>query len=82
MLHTRRAGWRIMGRANRFPIAYRHGAWEGWSVKRILVVDDDPVVRELLTQVLHKQYTVAVAYIVAGALDSMRNECPTPSSWT
>ena len=45
-------------------------------MKRILIVDDDAVVRELLTQVLHEQYTVVVACNGAEALDSIRDRRP------
>jgi two-component system OmpR family response regulator len=54
--------------ANRAP--------EGSCVKRILVVDDDPVARELLSEVLQEQYSVVVACNGAEALDSMRERLP------
>ncbi len=45
-------------------------------MKRILVVDDDPVARELLSEVLQEQYSVVVACNGAEALDSMRERLP------
>lgn len=48
---------------------------KGGSVKRILVVDDDPGLRDLLTEVLQEQYIVSTASNGAAALDAMRH-CP------
>ena len=42
----------------------------GGRVKRILVVDDDPDLRDLLTDVLQEQYIVTAASNGAEALDA------------
>jgi DNA-binding response OmpR family regulator len=45
-------------------------------VKRILVVDDDPAMRELLIEALREEYVVSVARNGAEALRSMRQFPP------
>lgn len=45
-------------------------------MKRILVVDDDPDVRQVLTEVLRDHYAVTVAANGAEALDAMRQGPP------
>ena len=46
------------------------------SEKRVLVVDDDPAVRKLITAVLRDHYSVTVASNGAEALESMRQRLP------
>jgi two-component system, chemotaxis family, chemotaxis protein CheY len=45
-------------------------------MKRILVVDDDPAVRNMLTEVLQERYAVIEASNGAEALDAMRQGPP------
>jgi two-component system chemotaxis response regulator CheY len=45
-------------------------------MKRILVVDDDPAVRRLLTEMLCERYAITLASNGAEALDSIRQQPP------
>jgi CheY-like chemotaxis protein len=49
---------------------------KGWSVKRILIVDDNPAVRKLVTEILRERYLLTEAQDGAEALASIQREPP------
>lgn len=51
-------------------------ATEGGGLRRILVVDDERAMRELVSEILHEQYAISVASNGAEALDSIRQQPP------
>jgi two-component system chemotaxis response regulator CheY len=53
-----------------------HQDLENGSVKRILVVDDERAMRDLVTEILQDRYAVSVARNGAEALDSIRQQPP------
>ena len=49
---------------------------QGGGVRRILVVDDERAMRELVGEILHEHYAISVATNGAEALDSIRRQPP------